>query len=115
MNSGFRFSVAYPQSFQSSSVLELLRNRKLILPLCVAGLAMQASAAQRVTGEQLERILSAAKGKPDRTVARQLYGLELTEPLSPAGLLRCEADITGRRAKQALMEVADLAAFLDPA
>jgi hypothetical protein len=115
MNNGFQFSAAHPQSFQSSSVLKLLRSRKLILPLCLAGLAMQASAAQRVTGEQLEQILSAAKGKPDRTVARQLYGVELTEPLSPARLLRCEADVTGRHAKQALMEVADIAAFLDPA
>jgi hypothetical protein len=115
MNNGFQFSVGHPLPFQSSSVLKLLRNRELIFLLCVAGLAMQASAAQRVTGEQLEQILSAAKGKPDKTVARQLYGLELTESLSPARLSRCEADVTGRHAKQALMEVADLAAFLEPA
>ena len=114
MNRVLQFSVRHPLPFQSSSVLKLLRNRKLIFVSCLAGLAMQASAAQRVTGEQLEEILSAAKGKPDKTVARQLYGLELTESLSPARLSRCEADVTGRHAKQALMEVADAAAFLEP-
>ena len=70
--------------------------------------------AVRITGDQLEQMLAAARGKPDRKVAEQLSGVELTDRLSAARLSRCVADLRGTLAKQALMVLADKSAFLDP-
>jgi hypothetical protein len=66
-----------------------------------------------VTGEQLEQTLSAARVKPDKKVAEQLSGLELTERMSAARLARCVADLPGPLAKQAFTVLIDKSAFLD--
>jgi VWFA-related protein len=47
-------------------------------------------------------------------LAAQLSGLTLTERLSAARIARCEAAAPGPRARQALMALADISAFLDP-
>jgi hypothetical protein len=72
-----------------------------------------AAAARRVTAEQLEQMLASDGGSSDAEVASQLGGLVLTERLSPVRLKRCEATLHGPRARQALMALADVAAFLD--
>lgn len=88
--------------------------QKLVLPFMVLGIALPAFAAQRVTVEQLERMLAAVHGKPDVKVANQLTGLELTERLNAAKLSRWEADSPGPQSRQALVALADESAFLDP-
>ena len=88
--------------------------RQLILLLLLAGIALPASAAKRVTVEQLERLMTAAHGKPDAKVAQQLVNLELSERLSLAQLTRLEADSPGPESRQALVALADASAFLDP-
>lgn len=72
-----------------------------------------AAAARPVTAEQLEQVLAADGRSSDAEIASQLGGLVLTERLSPARLARCEANLHGPRARQALMVLADVAAFLD--
>jgi len=93
--------------------------RKLTVLLFLAGMALLAFAAKDVTVEkvtvaQLEQALAAAHGKPDADVAQQLSGLELTERLSTARFARLNADLSGEKARQALVILADSAAFLDP-
>jgi VWFA-related protein len=87
--------------------------RKLPLLLLLAGLAFPAFAARRVTVEQLEQVVTAAHGKSDAEVARQLSDLELTERLSATRLARLEADLPGAETRQAVIALADVAAFLD--
>jgi VWFA-related protein len=88
--------------------------RKWVLCFILAGIALPALAANRVTVEQLEQVLAAAKAKPDADVARQLSGLELTERLSTARLEQLEAALPGEKSQQALLALADISAFLDP-
>ncbi|MGA3134695.1 MAG: hypothetical protein ABSC88_01750 [Terracidiphilus sp.] len=93
--------------------------RKLTVLLLLAGFTLPACAAKDVTVEkvtvaQLEQALAAAHGKPDAEVAQQLSGLKLTERLSAARFARLNADLPGEKAKQALVILADSAAFLDP-
>jgi hypothetical protein len=71
-------------------------------------------AARPVTVEQLEQVLSAAHGKPDAEVARQLSDLTLTERLSSTRLLACLAGLRGGKARQALVALADASTFLNP-
>jgi VWFA-related protein len=85
-----------------------------LLCLILTGVALPAFAANRVTVEQLQQLLTASKAKPDADLAKQLSGLELTERLSSASLARLEATLPGQNARQALVELADASAFLDP-
>ena len=87
--------------------------RKVALLLLLAGIALPALAARRVTVAQLQQILDAAHGKPDAETARQLSELELTERLSQATLARCQSESPGPEARQALAMLADLSAFLE--
>jgi len=92
--------------------------RKLTVLLLLAGMALPAFAAKdipttKVTIAQLEQALAAAHGKPDADLAQQLSGMELTERLSAPRLARLNADLSGERARQALVILADSAAFLD--
>jgi VWFA-related protein len=87
---------------------------KLAVCLGMTGIALPGFAGQRVTVEQLERALAAAQGKPDAEVARQLSAMELTERLSFARFERLKADLSGEKAQQALLTLADTSAFLDP-
>ena len=88
--------------------------RRFILFLCVAGMTLPAFAAKRVTVEQLDRLLTAAHGKPDAKVAQQLINVELSERLSAAKLARWEADLPGPESRQALVALSDASAFLAP-
>jgi VWFA-related protein len=91
--------------------------RKLILLALAALLVLPASAAKRVTVEQLEQALAAdsAAHRDDAEVARQLGELELSERLTGATLARFSAKLTlGPKAALALQLLGDQSAFLDP-
>jgi hypothetical protein len=93
--------------------LLFVRNRKVALLLFMAAIVFPALAAQSVTGDQLEQILVAAHGKPDAKVAKQLLGLELTERLSATRFSSFREGLSGPKARQALVALADMSAFLD--
>jgi VWFA-related protein len=82
--------------------------------LVVLVLASPASAAKRMTVEQLEQMLDAAQGKPDAELARHLSDLELTERLSSVRLAHWQATLPDDQARQALIALADQSQFLDP-
>jgi len=88
--------------------------RTLTLLLIIAGCAVPAFGAKRVTVAQLEQTLAAARSEPDAEVARQLSDLELTERLSTARFESLETNLPDEKARQALMILADPSAFLDP-
>jgi VWFA-related protein len=69
---------------------------------------------QRVTVEQLEHALSTIGSGSDADVERQLSSMELTERLSTARLATLEATLTGKKARQALVALADESVFLAP-
>jgi|SRR5579864_1031098 len=71
-------------------------------------------AAKRVTVEQLDHVLAAASHKSDADLARQLSSLELTERLSAKQLSSWTARLRGNKAREALVALADVSAFLDP-
>ena len=92
--------------------------RKLTV-LLVAALSLPAFAAKdgslaKVSVVQLEQALATAQGRPDAELAQQLSEMQLTERLSETRLARLRAELPGEKAQQALMIVADSAAFLDP-
>ena len=64
--------------------------------------------------EQLERILSANRGKSDEKIAQQLSGLEVTERLNTARFSRWQAILPGPESRRALLILADMSAFLEP-
>jgi len=93
--------------------------RKLTILILLAGMALPAFAANDVKSEmvsvaQLEQALAAAHGKPDADLAQQLSGMELTERLSAARLVRLKTDLPGEKARLALAILADSAEFLSP-
>jgi hypothetical protein len=88
--------------------------RRFAVLVLLAGIALPAFPAKRVTVEQLEQVLNATQGKRDGNVAHQLADLELSERLSPARFSGLEAHLPGARSKRALVLLSDLSAFLDP-
>jgi VWFA-related protein len=66
------------------------------------------------TVEQLENALRAARGSSDREVARQLSRMELTERLNSMRLRALESALPGKKARQALIALADESVFLAP-
>ncbi|MGA3045638.1 MAG: hypothetical protein ABSD67_03395 [Terracidiphilus sp.] len=73
------------------------------------------SASQSVAVDELQRILTEDKGKPDAVVARQLSGLVLTERLSDARLASLEQSVPGTQSRSMLVALADASVFLAPA
>jgi VWFA-related protein len=69
---------------------------------------------ERVTVEQLEHSLSTIDGRSDAELARQLSCMELSERLSTAKLATLEARLKGKKARQALVALADESVFLAP-
>jgi len=88
--------------------------RKFAFFILLAGIALPAFATKRINVEQLEQVLAAAHGKPDAEVARQLSNIELTERFSSLKLSHWKSDLPGEKARQALVALADVSAFLDP-
>jgi hypothetical protein len=94
-----------------------VRTLRLILLVLLASLTSIAGASKRVTVEQLEQTVTAARTahRPDEEIARQIGGLELSERLTEATLDRLAAYLdAGAQAALALQLLADQSAFLDP-
>jgi hypothetical protein len=75
-------------------------------------MATPAMAARPMTVEQLEELLARLSTKPDGKVAQELADVEMTQRVSSVRLARWETEFTGPRAREALMKLADTAAFL---
>ena len=88
--------------------------RVLVVALTAAVLAIPASAARRVTVEQLQQTIEKAQGRSDSDIARELGGLDLTERLTADRLKLLKDDVPGEKSRQALVVLADSSAFLDP-
>ncbi len=69
---------------------------------------------ERVTVEQLERVLSTLVGSSDDEIARRLSGMELSERLNTARLATLQGTLRGKKAREALVALADESAFLAP-
>jgi hypothetical protein len=82
--------------------------------LLLLGAAWPAMAAKSVNVGQLEQMLDSLRNKSDAKVAGELSDLELTERVSPARLAHWEQEFPGPKAHEALIKLADLAAFLNP-
>jgi VWFA-related protein len=66
------------------------------------------------TVEQLENAVRAARGASDHEVAGQLSRMELTERLNSMRLRALESALPGKKARQALIALADESVFLAP-
>jgi hypothetical protein len=71
-------------------------------------------AAEKITVAQLEARLATEHGRSDGAIAHSLSSLELIERLSTAHLQRLEAELPGKKSRQALVVLADFSAFLTP-
>lgn len=71
-------------------------------------------AANRVTVDQLQQVLTTAETKPDADLAKQLSNLELAERLSSNRFEQLSGNMPGDKSRQALRGLADAAVFLDP-
>lgn len=87
--------------------------QRLILVFFLLGNLLPAFAASRVTVDQLEAIIHAARGMKDAKVASSISDLELSERISASRIKRIEGDLPGVKAQQALLALADSAEFLD--
>jgi VWFA-related protein len=88
--------------------------RVLAVVLALAAAGQPFAAAERVTVEQLERILAKSQDRPDAEVSKQIMSLDLSERLSSARLTQLKADLPGEKSRQALAVLADYSAFLEP-
>src|SRR5580698_1836402 len=88
--------------------------RKWAVVLLLAVSAWPAMAAKSINVGQLQQLLDSLRGKSDGKVAQELSDMQLTERVSPALLARWEKDFPGSKSHEALIKLADLAAFLNP-
>lgn len=86
---------------------------KLTMLLLLAGFGPTALALSPVTVEQVEQLLAANRGQPDERVTKEISGLQLTERVSSARLARWQAEFPGKKTSDALLVLADAAAFFD--
>ena len=88
--------------------------RKWIVLLLLWGAAWPALAAKSFSADQMEQFLNTLRSKPDAKAAAELDEVQLTERVSPARLVRWKAEFPGPKMREALVEMADVSAFLDP-
>jgi VWFA-related protein len=67
-----------------------------------------------ITVEQLEHALEASRASSDARLAEQLSAMELTERLSSTRLADLQSGVRGKKARRALVALADGSAFLAP-
>ena len=90
-----------------------MRHIAIILLLgLVAVAAPPAFGSRRVTVEQLQKIVASSHQEKDARFANQLYDLELSQQLSAKKRTAFEAELPGRKSRQALEILADQAVFL---
>ena len=83
-----------------------------LLPL-LFGAGLPSPAANPISVQELERRLADAPGQRDAQVARRLSNLELTQRLNSIKLSRWLIELPGPKSQEALLQLADLSAFLD--
>jgi hypothetical protein len=71
-------------------------------------------AIRKVTVAELDQVVKAGERESDGDLARQLAGMELTERASGARIAAWSEALRGKKAREALIAVADSSAFLDP-
>ncbi len=108
----FPAALSHLLSRQFWALRSLIKLGKVLLLLVAT--AIPALAADRISVEQLEQTLAAARGQRDSEIAQQLSKLELTERLSLAGLARAESEAPGPQSRRSLVVLSDVSAFLDP-
>jgi hypothetical protein len=86
--------------------------KKLTLLALVVAMASPAFPAKSVRQDTVDQLLLHARGKSDAKVAKQLFNLQVTQRVSSATYARWEAELPGRRSRQALVALADASAFL---
>jgi hypothetical protein len=69
---------------------------------------------ERITVEQLEHALKTSQTSSDARLAQQLSAMELTERLSSPRLADLQSSLRGKKARQALVALADESVFLAP-
>jgi VWFA-related protein len=87
---------------------------KIFVATSLVVFAWPAMAAKTLSIDQMEQLLAQLQGTPDGKAAGELGEVQLTERVSPARLARWEAKFPGSRTREALMQLADMSAFLDP-
>ena len=88
--------------------------RRAVVFWLLAQFAASALGAQRLSVEQLNRLVASSREKQDAKVAERLSDAELTERLSAANLAAFETALPGPESRRALVALADQAEFLDP-
>jgi VWFA-related protein len=88
--------------------------QRWMVVLLLFGFAWPANAAKTLSIDQMEELLVQLHGKPDGKVASELDEVQLTERVSPARLERWQEEFPGSKARQMLMQLADMSVFLDP-
>jgi hypothetical protein len=68
---------------------------------------------EQLTVEQLEHVVAVLLAKSDRDLARELDGRHLTQRLTAARFERLNSKLPSKEAREALLAIADEAAFLD--
>ena len=71
------------------------------------------SELDELTVEMIEHVLAVLHTESDRNLARELDGHHLTQRLTAARFERLNSKLPGRESRQALLAIADEAAFLD--
>ncbi len=82
--------------------------------LCLSQLSVFSFAADRVTVDELNKVVVSSRGEHDSKIAGRLTAMELTERLNASKLAAMEATLPGPESRRALVMLADQAAFLDP-
>jgi hypothetical protein len=85
--------------------------RKWATLLLLAGTSLPAMGAKTMPLEQFEQLLAGEQGKSDERVAERISDVELTERVSLARLTKWEKEFKGERTREALIKLADEAAF----
>lgn len=89
--------------------------RTIVLLFVLAGTALPAFAAKRVTVAQFEQAVAGFLNKPDAEAAFRIADMQLTERLTAARIQRLSATLPGNRSREALTVVADASEFQPPA
>lgn len=88
--------------------------KRAVLLLVLSQISTLAFASNRVTVDQLSKLVAASQGARDSKIAERVAALELTERLSAVQLKALEASLPGPESRRALVALADQAEFLAP-
>jgi len=81
---------------------------------CAAAcIAVERTSSERVTVEQLEKIVAQEHSDSDKKATQRLDGIELTERLSDARLAHMKEQLPGSESQQKLLVIADASEFLN--